>query len=112
MLDGLDATGNATASNQMVRSLGTWGRGCFVGEGGEVTFDVSDDLLHRQITLYGSWTFSTTRIAACARYVAEHDVDVDLVFSHTWSLDDAPEAFRLCDAQVGAKAAILPNGGP
>jgi 3-isopropylmalate dehydrogenase len=49
---------------------------------------------------------------------------LDLVYDHhllhgacwdvrgEWSLDDAPEAFRLCDAQVGAKAAILPNGGP
>ncbi len=109
---GLDATGNATARNQMVRSLGTWGRGCFVGEGGEVTLDVSDDLLRRQITLHGSWTFSTAGVAACARYVAERAVDVDRVFTHTWSLDDAAEAFRLFDAQVGVKAAILPNGGP
>jgi threonine dehydrogenase-like Zn-dependent dehydrogenase len=107
---GLDATGNATARNQMVRSLGTWGRGCFVGEGGDVTLDVSDDLLRRQITLHGSWTFSTAGVAECARYVARHGIDVDMVFTHTWALDDAPEAFRLFDAQVGAKAVILPNG--
>jgi threonine dehydrogenase-like Zn-dependent dehydrogenase len=94
----------------MVRSLGTWGRGCFVGEGGDVTLDVSDDLLRRQITLHGSWTFSTAGVAECARYVARHGIDVDMVFTHTWALDDAPEAFRLFDAQVGAKAVILPNG--
>ncbi len=83
------------------------GRGCSVGGGeGEVTLEVSDDLLRRQITLHGSWSFSTARIAACTHYVAEHDVDMDLVFSHMWSLDDAGEALRPCNAQVGAKATM------
>ena len=36
----------------------TWGRCAFVGEGGEVGFDVSALMIHKQITLHGSWVTS------------------------------------------------------
>ena len=38
-----------------------------------VTLDVSPDLLRRQVTLIGSWTFSTVGQAECARYVADRE---------------------------------------
>jgi len=41
-----------------VRSVRAWGTACFVGERGQVMLDVSADLLRRQVTLVGSWTFS------------------------------------------------------
>jgi transglutaminase-like putative cysteine protease len=44
---------------------------CFVGERGEVTLDVSADLLRRQVTLVGSWTFSKQGQAECAEFVAD-----------------------------------------
>src|SRR5918993_608088 len=50
------------------RSAGTWGRVAFVGEGNNVTLDVSRDLLRRQITLHASWTFSNTGQEECARF--------------------------------------------
>ena len=59
----------------------TWGKACFVGEGGDVTLDVSPDLLRRQVTLIGSWTFSTVGQAECARYIADRGVDVDKLFT-------------------------------
>jgi len=54
----LDCTGVAAARLAAVRSAKTWGTVCFVGEGGDVTLDVSRDLLRKQLTLIGSWTFS------------------------------------------------------
>ena len=42
------------------------GHHVFVGEGGDVTIDVSPHLLRRQMTLIASWTFSTV-IQASAR---------------------------------------------
>ena len=33
----------------------TWGRCAFVGEGGEISFAVSELLIHKQVTLHGSW---------------------------------------------------------
>ena len=83
----LDASSSPEARRQAVRCVRTWGKACFVGEGGEVTLDVSNDLLRRQVTLIGSWTFSTVGQADCARFVADRGIDVDRLFTHRWRLD-------------------------
>ena len=49
----------------------TWGTVCFVGEGDSVTLDVSPDMLRKQLTIIGSWTFSTIGQAECARFIAD-----------------------------------------
>ena len=79
------------------------------GERGQVTLDVSPDLLRRQITLVGSWTFSTQGQAECAEFVADHKVDVDKLFTHRWRLDQAEEAYRVFDTQTEGKGVILPT---
>ena len=97
------------ARAQAVRCVRTWGKACFVGEGGDVTLDVSNDLLRRQVTLIGSWTFSTVGQADCARFIADRGIDVDRLFTHRWRLDQAEEAYRLFDAQTTGKGVILPS---
>ncbi len=104
----IDASSNPLARRQAVQCVRTWGTACFVGEGGEVTLDVSPDLLRRQVTLVGSWTFSTVGQAECARYVADRGIDVDALFTHRWRLDQAEEAYRLFDRQTEGKGVILP----
>ena len=52
-----------------VRAVRTWGTACFVGEGGNVTLDVSPDMLRRQVTLVASWTFSKMGQADCAEFI-------------------------------------------
>ena len=86
-----------------MRSLRTWGRACYVGEGGEVTLEVSPDMLRRQLTLIGSWTFSKHGQADCARFVVEHDIDVERLFTHRFKLDQAEAAYQLFDRQTTGK---------
>ncbi len=104
----LDASSSPLARAQAVRCVRTWGKACFVGEGDSVTLDVSNDLLRRQVTLIGSWTFSTVGQAECARYIADRGIDVDRLFTHRWRLDQADEAYRLFDAQTSGKGVIQP----
>ena len=96
----LDTSGAAEARAAAVRAARTWGTACYVGERGQVTLDVSPDLLRRQITLVGSWTFSTQGQADCAEFVADHDIAVDKLFTHRWRLDQAEEAYRVFDTQT------------
>ena len=105
----LDASSSPQARAQAVRCLRIWGKACFVGEGGEVTLDVSNDLLRRQITIIGSWTFSSVGQADCARYIADRGIDVDRLFTHRWSLDQAEEAYALFDKQSGGKGVFHPG---
>jgi threonine dehydrogenase-like Zn-dependent dehydrogenase len=65
--------------------------------------------LRRQVTLIGSWTFSTVGQAECARYIADRGIDVDALFTHRWRLDQVEEAYRLFDRQTDGKGVILPH---
>ena len=107
----LDASSSPTARAEAVRCVRTWGKACFVGEGGSVTFDVSSDLLRRQVTLIGSWTFSTVGQAECARFVADRKIAVDALFTHRWRLEDAGEAYALFDRQSSGKGVLHPEQG-
>ena len=104
----IDASSSPIARSQSIKSLRTWGKACFVGEGGEVNIDVSNDLLRRQITLIGSWTFSKHGQAECADFVAEKKLDVEGLFTHQWSLNEAEEAYKLFDLQSDGKGVIIP----
>ncbi len=105
----IDASSSPQARAQAVKCVRTWGKACFVGEGDSVTLDVSNDLLRRQVTLIGSWTFSTVGQADCARYVADRDIDLDKLFTHHWKLEQAEEAYQLFDKQASGKGVIRPS---
>ena len=103
----LDCTGVAAARRAAVRCVKTWGTACYVGEGGDVTLDVSPDLLRRQVTLIGSWTFSAMGMLECARFIADHKIPLERIFSHRWKLEQADEAYKLFDKQATGKGVFL-----
>jgi threonine dehydrogenase-like Zn-dependent dehydrogenase len=103
----IDCTGIPAARLAAVRSAKTWGTVCFVGEGGEVTLDVSRDMLRKQLTLIGSWTFSAMGQAECARFIADNKIELEKIFSHRWKLDQADEAYRVFDTQSTGKGVIV-----
>jgi threonine dehydrogenase-like Zn-dependent dehydrogenase len=103
----LDTSGTPAGRLVAVRGARTWGTVCFVGEGDSVTLDVSPDMLRKQLTIIGSWTFSTTGQADCAAFVADRRIAVDHLFTHRWRLDQAEEAYRLFDGQTTGKGVFL-----
>ena len=103
----LDCTGIAAARVAAVRSAKTWGTVCFVGEGGEVTLDVSRDLLRKQLTVIGSWTFSAMGQAECARFIVDNRIALERIFTHRWELEQADEAYRTFDTQSTGKGVIV-----
>ena len=104
----IDASSSPIARSNAIKCVRTWGKACFVGEGGDVTIDVSNDLLRRQVTLIGSWTFSKHGQAECANFIAEKNINVDKLFTHTWSLNQAKEAYELFDLQSDGKGVFIP----
>ncbi len=103
----LDCTGHPEARAAAVRSARTWGRVCFVGEGGTVTLDVSQDLLRRQLTLLASWTFSTVGQEECARFVVRRQIPLRRLLTHRFALDQAADAYRLFDTQTTGKGVFV-----
>lgn len=72
-----------------------------------MTLDVSPDMLRRQVTLIGSWTFSTVGQAECAQFIADRGIDVDPLFTERWTLDQAQEAYQLFDQQTSGKGVFV-----
>lgn len=103
----MDCTGIAEARIQAVRSARTWGRACFVGEGGTVTLDVSQDMIRKQLTILASWTFSVTGQWECARFIADRRVPLKRLLTHRFSLEQAEEAYRLFDTQTTGKGVFV-----
>lgn len=103
----LDCTGVADARVAAIRSAKTWGTVCFVGEGNDVTINVSPDMLRKQLTIVGSWTFSSIGQKECADYIASRGIAVDDLFTEQYSLSQAEEAYRLFDTQTTGKGVFL-----
>jgi threonine dehydrogenase-like Zn-dependent dehydrogenase len=103
----LETSGASEARVAAIRATKIWGTCCFVGEGGDTTINVSQDMIRRQTTIFGSWTFSIAGQADCAAFIATRKIDVDRIYTNRWSLDQADEAYRLFDQGVGGKGVFL-----
>jgi threonine dehydrogenase-like Zn-dependent dehydrogenase len=105
----LDCTGQATARVNAVRSAQTWGRVCFVGEGNTTTFEISPDIIHKQLTIHGSWTFSSVGQAECARFIVDRKLPLSKLLTHRFTLDEAESAYKLFDTQTTGKGIFQPS---
>jgi threonine dehydrogenase-like Zn-dependent dehydrogenase len=103
----LDCSGAEAARAAAIRATRTWGTVCFVGEGGSVTVDVSRDMIRKQLTVIGSWTFSSVIQGECARFIADRGIDVERLFTQRYALDQAADAYRLFDTQTTGKGVFL-----
>jgi threonine dehydrogenase-like Zn-dependent dehydrogenase len=98
----------SSAATAAVRATRIWGTVCFITGHGGLEMELMTDLVFRQLTIFGHWTFSIAGQQECTRYIAERGIDVDRIFTHRWNLDQADEAYRLADAQVAGKGVFLP----
>ena len=99
----MDATGIAAARSNAVRSPRIWGRACLVGEGGDVTFEPSPDIIHRQLTLFGSWTFSIGILEELGNFIVQRQLPLSDLITHRFSLEHAEEAFKLFESGATGK---------
>jgi threonine dehydrogenase-like Zn-dependent dehydrogenase len=103
----LDCTGHPEARANCAKAARAWGRACFVGEHGTATFDMTPDVIHKQLTMYGSWTFSTVLLAECAQFAVDRHVPLRDVFTESFTIDDADAAFRKFSARGMGKGVFV-----
>ena len=103
----IDCSGNATAREAALRNTRAWGRCVFVGEGGTVTFAVSDLLIHRQVSLHGSWVTSLGHMEQLLDRLVRWDEHPERIVTHRFPLTDAEQAYRIADAGTSGKVCIV-----
>ncbi len=90
----LEAAGLAVTRVAAVESTRIFGKTCLVGEGGEVTYQPTPHIIHRHLTMLGSWTFSTFGLEEAARFTAERNVPLDSVITSRSTIEQAPTAYE------------------
>ena len=103
----VDCSGSAAARTLALRGTRRWGRCVFVGEGGRLDIDVSQVLIHPQLTLLGSWVTSVGRTAELLERLVRWDLHPEVVVSHRFGLAEASEAYRLADTGETGKVCLV-----
>lgn len=103
----VDCSGSPAGRLAALQGTRRWGRCVFVGEGGQVQFDVSPILIHPQITLYGSWVTSIGRMEELARLLVLWNLHPEVTVTHRFDLLEAAEAYRIADEGTGGKVGIV-----
>ena len=103
----IDCSGNPAAQNMALDSVRPFGKVAFVGESKETTIRPSEQLIRKQISLIGSWYFGIAEYAEIAELLVAKKIDLTQLATHTFSLDEAPEAFALFDQRKTEKAVFV-----
>lgn len=103
----VDCSGNGRGQLTALRHTRRWGRAALVGEGGQLTVDVSEVLIHRQLTVHGSWVTSTVRMGELLHNLVRWDLHPERLVTSTFLLDDAAQAYRTADAGAGGKVGVV-----
>lgn len=103
----IDCSGNAAAQNMALDAAAPMSRVAFVGEARETTIRPSDQLIRKQISLFGSWYFPVGEYAQILDAILSHKIDLERLATHTFGLEEAETAFRMFDARETEKAVFV-----
>jgi threonine dehydrogenase-like Zn-dependent dehydrogenase len=103
----IDCSGSPQGRLLALQGTRRWGRAAMVGEGNIVSFDVSQTIIHNQITIYGSWVTSTKHMEDLVEKLVEWNLKPEVIVSHRFPLDQAAEAYRVADEGQSGKVCIV-----
>lgn len=103
----VDCSGNAAAREAALRNTRRWGRCVFVGEGGTVSFTVSDLLIHKQLSLHGSWVTSQLHMEQLLEQLVRRGLHPADIVTHAYPLKQAAEAYRVADEGHAGKVCLV-----
>lgn len=103
----LDCSGNTHGRQLCIRATSKWGKMVMLGEGGTVEFNPSPDIIHDQITIYGSWVTNVWRMEELVERLVRWGLHPEDLVTHRFSLDEADKAYELMNEGKCGKVAIV-----
>ena len=103
----VDCSGNGAGQLSALRNTRRWGRVALVGEGGRLTVDVSEVLIHRQLTVHGSWVSSTWRMSELLERLVTWNLHPGRLVTDTFNLEEAALAYNEADAGRRGKVGFV-----
>ena len=103
----IDCSGQSVAHNMALDALAPMGKLALVGEAKATTINPSDQLIRKQVTVFGSWYFGIDEYADILQLIQTHSIDLERLATHTFALEEAETAFRMFDARETEKAVFV-----
>jgi threonine dehydrogenase-like Zn-dependent dehydrogenase len=103
----VDCSGSPAGRRTALATTRRWGRCALVGEGGRLDLDVSHDVIHRQLTVLGSWVTSVGRTGELLELLVRWGLHPETTVTHRFALDDAADAYALADTGRCGKVAVV-----
>lgn len=105
---GIDCSGSGRGQLATIDGTRAWGRVALVGEGGVIDgLDVSHAIIHKQLTIHGSWVTSTGHMAELLQQLDRWGLHPEEVVTETFPLERAAEAYAAADAAQTGKVSIV-----
>ena len=105
----LDCSGTREGRSGAVASARIRGQVCFVGVGPPTDLDISEGIIGKELTCYGSWTFTSAGLSECMAFVSEREVPLASLITHRFPLELAEEAFSVFDGGRTGKCVLVPS---
>lgn len=102
----IDCSANDKARQTCIQATRKWGRICFVGEGGTVSFNPSEDIIHDQKTIFGSWVTSIWKMEELVERIVRWGIHPEDLITHRFPLEKASEAYALMAGGKCGKVAV------
>lgn len=101
----IDCSGSASAQRLMLDATRRRGRVAFVGEAGELTLHISNDLIRKGLTLYGQWHYNRADAPRLLQIIRHAGDQIDKLITHRFPMSRAQDAFEL--QRTGACGKVL-----
>ncbi len=85
------------------------GQVAFVGESGDLTLRVSDDLIRNGLTLHGAWHWNLQDTALLMDTISRSAQLIDKLITHTYPLEQVEDAFKLQITGRSGKVLLHPH---
>ena len=103
----IDCSGSPAGRLTALQGTRRWGRCAMVGEGNRVDFDVSQTIIHNQITIYGSWVTSLGHMEELVEKLVAWQLKPEVIVTHRFPLESAAEAYRIADEGQSGKVCLV-----
>jgi threonine dehydrogenase-like Zn-dependent dehydrogenase len=103
----IDCSANSKARLTAIQAARKWGSIVFLGEGGNVEFQPSRDIIHDQKTIYGSWVTNIWRMEELVERLVRWNIKPDSLITHRFKLNDVSDAYSLMASGKCGKVAVV-----
>lgn len=103
----VDCSGNTHGRQLAIRATRKWGKMVMIGEGGTVEFNPSPDIIHDQITIFGSWVTNIWRMEELVERLVRWGIHPEDLVTHRFTLDEASKAYALMNEGKCGKVAVV-----